>query len=141
AGTAPTPSGLTATPPTSGTTITLNWSAASGANNYRIERKSAGGPYGLVGTTSSTTLTDSTTSSGSAYLYKVCAADGGGNCTSGYSNIALGAAVTFPTDPALRSYSEDPANATSPKAAHITELRTAVNAVRSLAGLSAITVP
>jgi RHS repeat-associated protein len=135
------PSGLAATPPVSGTSITLNWTAASGATNYRVERQGAGGSYGLVGTTTNTTLTDNTTISGSAYLYKVCAANGSGNCTSGFSNIALGAAVTFLTDPTIKSYSEDPANATSPKAAHINELRAAVNAVRDLAGWPAIAVP
>ncbi len=137
----PAPSTLNATPPSSGAGITLNWSAASGATNYRVERQGAGGSFTLVGTTSSTTLADNTTTGGSAYLHKVCAANGSGNCTSGYSNIALGTAITFTTDPTIYSYSENPVNATSPKAAHITELRTAVNAVRSLAGLAAVTTP
>src|SRR5204863_6495855 len=65
----------------------------------------------------------------------------GNSCTSGYSNIALGTAVTFLTDPTIYSYSENPANATTPKAAHINELRAAINAVRILAGRSVITVP
>jgi RHS repeat-associated protein len=46
----------------------------------------------------------------------------------------LGLAFAFTTDPVLKSYAEDPANATTPKVGHITELRTAVNAVRALAG-------
>src|ERR1041385_3466684 len=123
------PSGLAATPPTSGASITLNWTAGAGATNYRIERKDAGGSFNLLTTTSSTTFTDTTTTAGSAYLYKVCAANGS-TCTSAYSNVALGSSVTFPTDPTIYSYSENSSNATSPKAAHITELRTAVNAVR-----------
>jgi YD repeat-containing protein len=57
---APAPSGLTATPPSSGASINLSWSASSGATNYRIERKGAGGSYNLIGTTSLTTLTDNT---------------------------------------------------------------------------------
>jgi RHS repeat-associated protein len=134
------PSALTTTPPASGANIVLSWTAAQGAINYRVERQGAGGAFALLGATTSNTFTDSATS-GSAYLYKVCAANGSGQCTSGYSNIALGAAVTFPTDPTIKSYSEDPANATSPKAAHINELRTAVNAIRSLAGLSTIVTP
>jgi RHS repeat-associated protein len=140
---APAPSGLTATPPSSGASINLSWSASSGATNYRIERKGAGGSYNLVGTTSLTTLTDNTATSGSAYLYKVCAANGSGNCTSGYSNVALGAAVTFATDPTICASSDNPpcGTLTPMRAAHITELRTAVNAVRTLAGLSTITTP
>jgi RHS repeat-associated protein len=47
--------------------------------------------------------------------------------------------VSFPTDPTITSIVDDPTgtNVTSVKAAHITELRTAVNAARSLAGLAA----
>ena len=130
------PSALTATP--SSTNVALSWSTASGASNYRVERRGAGGSYGLLSTTTGTSITDSSASSGSAYLYRVCAADGAGNCTSSYSNIVLGAAVSF-TDSSIVTYAEDPNNATTIKAVHITELRTAVNAVRSLAGLSSAT--
>jgi RHS repeat-associated protein len=127
------PSSVAATP--SSSNVVLGWSAASGATNYRVERKAAGTAYGSIGTTATTSLTDSSASPGQAYLYRVCAADSGGNCTSAYSNIALGARLNFATDPAITGYFEDPPNATIIKAAHITELRTAINAVRSLAGL------
>jgi RHS repeat-associated protein len=55
--------------------------------------------------------------------------------------VALGATVTFPTDPTITSIVDDPTGVTvtTVKAAHITELRSSVNAVRSLAGLSAVT--
>ena len=136
---APAPSALTANPPSSGANVTLNWTAASGATNYRVERKGAGGTFGSIGTTSSTNMIDNGAGSGSAYLYKVCAADGAGNCTSGYSNVVLGATFNFPTDSTLTTIADDPSGTTvtSAKLEHITELRTAVNAVRSLAGLSA----
>ncbi len=130
------PSGLTST---AGSTVTLNWTAASGATNYRVVRAtSKEGPYSFVGTTSSTTLNDTSVTSGTAYLYKVCAADGSGNCTSAYSNVSLGVAFSF-TDPTIQTFAENPSNPTTIKAAHITELRTVVNAVRTLAGLSAAT--
>ncbi len=129
------PSALAATP--SSSNVALSWTAASGASKYRVEHKSAGGSYELLTTTTSTSTTDSGASTGSAYLYRVCAADSGGNCTSNYSNIALGAKLNFTTDATIVSYAEDPATATTIKAAHITELRTAINAVRSLAGQSA----
>jgi RHS repeat-associated protein len=130
------PSNLTATPPSSGSNITLSWSAVSGATNYRVERKPAGGNYTLAGTTSSTTLVDTGTSSGNAYLFRVCVANGSGQCVSSFSNIALGAAITF-TDPTIISTVDDPTGVTATlvRAVHITELRTAVNAVRTLAGL------
>jgi len=119
--------------------VTLTWSAASGAANYRVERKAAGGSYASVGTTATTSLSDSGGGSSSAYLYRVCSADGSGNCTSLYSNVVLGARLNFTTDPTLVGNSESPGNGTSVKAAHVTELRSAVNAVRSLAGLGAAT--
>lgn len=129
------PSALAATP--SSSNLALSWTAASGASKYRVERMAAGGSYGLLTTTTGTSTTDSGASSGSAYLYRVCAADSLSNCTSDYSNIALGARLNFTTDATIVSYAEDPATATLIKAAHITELRTAINAVRSLAGQSA----
>ena len=138
---APAPSTLTATPPTSGAVVTLNWTAASGATRYRVERKGAGGSFASAGMTVTTSFNDSDGSNGSAYLYKVCAADGAGNCTSAYSNVVLGARFNFPTDPTITTIVDDPsgANVTPMKLEHITDLRTAVNAVRSLAGLSAAT--
>jgi YD repeat-containing protein len=131
------PTGLSAVP--SSGSIALSWTAASGATNYRVERKGAGTAFEKVGTTASVSFTDNAVGSGSAYLYKVCAADGLGNCVSTYSNLSLGATVTFPTDPTITSIVDDPSgvNVTKVKSAHITELRTAVDAVRSLAGWGA----
>jgi RHS repeat-associated protein len=133
------PSTLSATP--SGSSVTLSWTAAAGATNYRVERRGAGGSYSLVGTTTSTGFTDNGVSSGNAYLYKVCAANGQNSCVSNFSNLALGTTITFATDPTIVTSTQDPSGATvtKAKAAHITELRTAVNTVRGLAGLSAAT--
>ncbi len=72
------PAGLAATPASSGTNVALSWSGS--ASNYRIERKATGGLFGSIGTTANTSFTDSG-NVGSAYLYRVCAADGSGNCT------------------------------------------------------------
>ncbi|MGH9872943.1 MAG: RHS repeat-associated core domain-containing protein [Pyrinomonadaceae bacterium] len=136
AATAPAPSSLAAAPSSGGGNVVLTWSAASGAASYRVERKGATGSFVLAGTTASPGLTDTGASAGSAYLYRVCAANAQGTCTSVFSNIALGAAVSFPTDPTITSIADDPTGVTvtKVKAAHITELRTAVNAVRTLAG-------
>jgi RHS repeat-associated protein len=137
-----------ASPPTSlaaatsgSSSITLNWSAASGATNYRVERRAANGSFVHAGTTPSTSLVDSGVSSGSAYLYRVCTANSLGSCTSSFSNLALGSTVSFTTDSTITGLADDSTgvNVTIVKAAHITELRTAVNAVRTLAGLAAAT--
>ncbi len=127
---------LTATPPTGSTNLTLNWTAVQGAVKYRVERKDANSSYTSIGTPTSTSMTDTGAVSGTAYLYRVCATDAAGSCTSSYSNIALGTAITF-TDPTIISTADDPTGltATPLKAVHITQLRTAVNAVRTLAGM------
>jgi RHS repeat-associated protein len=138
---APAPSTLTAAASGSlaSPTVTLNWTAASGATNYRVERKPAGSSYTFAGATASTSFTDTGVTSGAAYLYRVCAANAQNNCTSAFSNTALGSAIIFATDPTIITIVDDPTgvNTTRVKAAHITELRTAVNSVRGLAGLSA----
>jgi RHS repeat-associated protein len=117
---------------TTGSSIALEW-AGNGASNYRIERKERNAPFVYLNHNSSPNWSDSV-SPGSAYLYRVCAADSSNNCTSSYSNVTLGVAVTFTDDP-LYGLSEvsSPASATDIKASHINELRTAVNAVRYLA--------
>jgi RHS repeat-associated protein len=133
---APGPTGFSAAPYNdSGVAkVTLSWTALAGATNYRVERAaSKDGPYEFAGVSSSTTLIDGGVSAGSAHLYKVCAANGSNNCTSGYSNIALGVAVIF-TDPDIKGFADDPSGqtVTTIKAAHVTELRSTVNAVRHL---------
>lgn len=135
---APPPSTLTAA--NGSTNVALGWSAASGAVNYRVERKGAGTGYVLAGTTATSTFTDTGATLGSAYLYRVCAANAAGNCTSVFSNVALGAPIPF-TDPTIISIADDPtgASVTTAKFEHVTELRSAVNAVRTLADLSPAT--
>lgn len=133
---APGPTGFSAAPYNdSGVAkVTLSWTALSGAVNYRVERAaSKDGPYEFAGVSSSNSLIDGGVSPGSAHLYKVCAANGSNNCTSAYSNIALGVAVIF-TDPDIKGFSDDPSGqtVTTIKAAHVTELRSTVNAVRHL---------
>jgi RHS repeat-associated protein len=111
--------------------IKLAWSA-NGATNFRIERRDPGNGYHYVGVSSTTNFTDTTAPSGSAYLYKVCAADQNGNCTSHFSNVTLATAYSFADDPIVTT-AQDPVNATPVRAQHILQLREAINALRSLA--------
>jgi len=130
--TAPAPTSLSAT--SSSGNIMISW--AGGALNYRVERKAAGGSFTSLGTTPQTSFTDSTAGDGSAYLYKVCAANQGGNCISDYTNIVLGAHFYFPTDSTICGSNDSPpcGDPTPIKHEHINELRNAINAVRLLAG-------
>lgn len=110
------PASLVATA-TSSTQIALTWGAVSGAT-YEVFRDGVS-----IATPPAANFTDSV-GSGTAHLYKVRAIAGGSQ--SAFSNVDLATAIVFSTDSIIR-------------ATHITQLRTAVNAVRSLAGLSAAT--
>jgi hypothetical protein len=79
------PTGLTATASGS-TAANLSWTAVSGATQYRIYRATtSGGPYTQVGTSSTTSFTDSGLTCNTGYFYVVRAAT---SCESGNSNQA-----------------------------------------------------
>ena len=78
---------------------------------------------------SGTTFNDTNVTAVTAYLYRVRAVDAQGNASS-YSNVDLATAIVF-TDDSLFSQS------TLVKAAHINELRQAVDAIRTMAHLPA----
>lgn len=120
-----TPSNLTAAA-SSTTSIVLTWTAASGATSYAIERRSTGTGFVQIATSNTNAFTDTTVSATTAHLYRVRAL--AGTTSSDNSNVDLATTVIF-TDPGL-------AIGTTIKAAHFTELRSAVNALRGLAGLS-----
>lgn len=129
-GTAPAaPTGVNARATTS-TQVVITWTAVSGATSYQVQRRAAGGSFATIATVTGTTYTDTTASTNTAYLYRVLAVGSGG--TSGASNVDLATTVIFTDDPLI-------AGSTVIKAVHLAELRTAVNAVRALAGLSAAT--
>ncbi|HEX7706579.1 MAG TPA: M12 family metallo-peptidase, partial [Thermoanaerobaculia bacterium] len=113
---------------TTATNVQLTWTAAGGAASYNVYRSTNGSTYGLLGNTASTTFNDSTAVAGTAYLYKVRSVNGG---ESGDSNRDLATTVIF-TDPTITAQS------TAVRLVHFEELRTAVNAVRTLAGLSVV---
>ncbi|MBV9497622.1 MAG: hypothetical protein JOZ54_25530 [Acidobacteria bacterium] len=119
---------VTATATTS-TNVAVSWSSISGAVRYDVYRKAAGGDFTLVGSSVSTSYNDTTATPATAYLYAVRSVDAG-NVSSPLSAPDLATTVIF-TDPTLV------AGTTIVKAVHVTELRTAVNAVRALAGLPA----
>jgi hypothetical protein len=124
---APTNLSVTAT---SDTSISLSWTAPGGALSYNIERsQNVSGPFLFLASTSNTTYSDTTVSTDQAYLYRVRAI-GSGGVVSTPSNMALGTATTF-------EFSSLTGNLI--KAQHFYDVRTAVNAVRAVANLSAAT--
>jgi hypothetical protein len=111
---------------TSTSQIALTWQAGTGTiHHYEVWRRRAAEEL-LLATTSSTTLTDSNLPATTAYVYQVRAVDSNGG-VSPFSNASLGATVMF--QEAIQQF------VTTVKAQHLTELRPAIDAVRSCAGL------
>lgn len=131
----PPPTNLVATtgtvaPPAA--TVNVSWSAPESGSplSYVVERKGAGGQFQAVGlpvSAPTTTFNDTSATEGSAYLYRVKAVYAGG-VSSVYSNTDLATAVAFTNDPLQ-------VGVTAIYARHLTELRRAVDAVRTLAGV------
>jgi fibronectin type 3 domain-containing protein len=111
--------------------VTISWNAASGAATYEVRRLAAGGAMATFGQTASLQIVDSTAVSDAAYLYSVqsIASDGG---RSAFSAGDLATTFVFTDDPVA-------AASTVVKAVHVTQLRSAVNAVRGVAALPAFT--
>lgn len=120
-----TPTGVAATAVTT-TQIHVTWFAVNGAASYEIDRKAAGGAFSQIGTSATNSFSDTTPSADSAYLYRIRAVNEAGKSASSASDLAT--TVIFVDDPLLNSLV---------KAAHLSQLRTATNAVRLLAGLTA----
>ena len=110
------------------TAVEISWTAVTGVT-YEVQRTGPKGDVVTVGTTkaggSKVVFTDKTAAANTSYLYKVRAIL---PSVSVYSGSDLATTVIF-TDPTLTPQS------TGVKAAHITQLRTAVDALRALAGL------
>lgn len=121
---------ITATAATA-TSVNVSWAPYSGASSYDVYRRSAGTDYVKVGSTSNTAYTDSSAAPNTAYLYKSYAKNSSGTVLT-ISNPDLATTLVF-DDPLLT------ARVTPLKAAHITQLRAAVNAVRTLAAAGAAT--
>jgi len=122
----PTPPLATTATAKSTTQIDVTWIASAGATSYQIERRTAQTQFSTIGTSFSTTFSDHTAVAGAAYQYRVRAVNVAG---AALGTPELATTVIFDDDPLMPG--------TFAKASHLSQLRAAVNAVRSLAGLSA----
>lgn len=120
------PSGVTATA-TSASAVTISWIPVNGATTYEVFRATVHGNYALLQSTGSTVVVDSNLAANTTYLYRVRAI---GASTSPFSSTDAATTVVF-TNATLTG--------TTMKAVHVAELRTAVNAMRTAAGLPAAT--
>jgi hypothetical protein len=124
------PPRLRATAATS-TSVMLTWVPTSGVDHYEIQRGSSIGSFATIATSPSASFSDTTASEGNVYLYRVQGVSPS-SMPSGYSNLDLATTFVF-TDPTLVPGS------TPIRAAHVIEMRNAVNAVRVAAALGAAT--
>lgn len=112
------------------TSVTLTWTASSspyGINHYAVQRRSSStGAWGPEQTTTATTFTDTAAAAATTYQYRVKAVDNG-QFSSGF---AQDYATTVIFGPALVRFSSTVA------AAHVRDLRDAVDAWRHFASLS-----
>ncbi len=125
-----TPAALAATA-ASASQVNLTWNPSAGAVQYEVQRMSAGSAYATIATPGSASHADMTVSAGATYVYRVRAIDSASR-PSPYSVPDAATTIFFTDDPLV-------AGATTVKAVHINELRSAVNAMRSAAGLATST--
>ena len=112
---------------TSATKVVLTWSSPA-VDHFEVWRSSGGG-FTLVGTSATSSFSDTTVSANSGYIYKVRAVvSGGGMSQFGAPDYAHTHVLS---DPSLEGLPI--------RAAHMTELRAAVNSMRAAAGLGATT--
>lgn len=82
--------------------IEVKWNAVSGAENYRVYRKTGGGSWTKVGDSQGTSLIDTGVKSGTEYTYTVrCITRDGRFCASIYDQT--GKSGTFIATPSLKS--------------------------------------
>jgi len=114
-----------------GNAAILVWTGVPGATGYDVSRSSDGVVFAPIATPASANATDASVAAGSAYLYRVRATRTG-TTPSDWGASDLMTAVVF---------TDDPLNVISTvvKATHVTQLRTAVNSVRTLASLAPAT--
>jgi hypothetical protein len=124
-------------PPTSinaiaitGTRVDVSWNTVGGATGYQIDRLTAGGVFTQIGTPTNNSFSDLGVTDDKAYLYRVRALHAAGTSINSTSDLAV--TVSFTDNPLTVG--------TFVQAMHLSQLRTAVNAVRSLAGQPAAVV-
>jgi hypothetical protein len=125
-----TPTNVVATG-TSATTATITWTPIGEATSYEVRRSGDGTSWTLAGSPVAASFNDGALTPNSEYLYVVRAVFGGSG-SSADSAPDLASTFTFSDDPLV-------AGTTRVKAVHLTELRMAVNALRSMAALSPAT--
>lgn len=129
AGVPPVPTYVDAVP-LSATQVKVTWEGDASATSYEISRRgpNVASTFAPIGTSSVTSFTDVNATAASSYQYRVRAMNGSGY--SAYSQADLTTTVLYSDDRLVEFVTPIRAN-------HLIELRTAVNSLRTLAGLGA----
>ena len=109
--------------------VDASWTAVATATSYEVDRRAAGEGFAPIAAPAGNSFSDTTVSAGKSYLYRVRAVSATGSSGNSASDIAT--TVIFSNDPLTAG--------TVVQGAHLSQLRTAVNAARSLANLPAAT--
>lgn len=112
--------------------VRLDWTISSGADHYEVQRRQniTSAWNTLSPNPGNNTFTDAAVVTNTTYLYRVRAVDASGSCASDYSNVDLATTVIF-TDESLQNQVI--------KAQHVTQLRQAIDAVRTTANIGQAT--
>ena len=117
----PAPPNLVATASNT-TSVFITWGTVAGAARYTVERSVDNVAYTPIGITIGSSMTDTGRTANTSYLYRATARNAGGT-TSALSNKDLATTTIFTDSPLV-------AGNTLIKAVHLTQLRTAIEAVR-----------
>ena len=109
----------------SSTHVDLTWNVSAGATQYQIARMFNNGVWQPIAIVSTASYSDTGIATGIAYLYRIRAIGPGG--TTPYCSAVLATTFVFADDPLAAGQTI--------RAAHLTDLRDATNAVRLTAGL------
>jgi hypothetical protein len=109
----------------SASTVAVTWPAVGGATGYEVFRSSNRLEYSFAGSSATAAFNDAGLTADTTYLYKVRSLISGN--TSPFTGIDPATTTMFTNDPLTAGIVI--------KAAHVNELRTAVNAMRATAGL------
>lgn len=120
----PPPPGFTATA-TSGTVVAITWGPVAGAIAYDVERSVNNATFTPVGISSGSVMIDSGRAPDTSYMYRAFARTSTGSLSTSSKDVAT--TTVFTDNPTV-------AGTTIIKADHVTQLRTAVNAMLTLAG-------
>ncbi len=89
------PTGVSASDGTSNTSVTIQWVASASATSYTVYRSTTSGQLGTsIGTTSTTTLTDTTVTPGVTYYYSVTATGVGGTSAASAQNSGFASSAS-----------------------------------------------